>query len=177
MKKFRLLLLDANIVIEISRFSLWKQVIDRCDIHLARTVIEEADFYEDDDGERQPIDLSPYINAKSISVFDLNPSDLNALRNQFEPVYFEKLDPGETESLAYLLKQQDDCLICSADKIVYRVLGNIHCSEQGVSLEEVLSKIGLGRRLDREFTREYREQWTKKGFQERLGGLGMRGTP
>ncbi len=40
MKKFRLLLLDANIVIELFGQGIWDRVIDLCDIHLARTVAE-----------------------------------------------------------------------------------------------------------------------------------------
>jgi hypothetical protein len=173
-KKFRLLLLDANIVIEISRHGLWDQIIARCDIHLARTVVDEAHFYPDANGDQQPIDLTTHINANAITVFDLKPSDLAGLRAQFDAGYFEKLDPGETESLAYLLQQGEACQICSADKIVYRVLGNMHRAEQGVSLEEVLNQIGLGRKLGREFSREYREQWTQKGFQEGLGGMGAK---
>lgn len=175
MKKFRLLLLDANIVIEISRHGLWDQIIARCEIHLARTVVDEAHFYFDANDDQQPIDLMPHINASGITVFDLKPSDLAGLRAQFDAGYFEKLDPGETESLAYLLAQGEECQICSADKIVYRVLGNMHRADQGVSLEEVLTQIGLGRKLGREFSREYREQWTQKGFQEGLGGMGMKG--
>ena len=38
-KKFRLLLLDANVVTEMARHSLWGQVIGLCEVHLARTVI------------------------------------------------------------------------------------------------------------------------------------------
>jgi hypothetical protein len=173
-KKFRLLLLDANVVIEISRHDLWDQVVAKCDIHLAQTVIDEAQFYDDDNGRRHYIDLSPYISAKTIQPVELTPSQMAGFRAQFSPVYFEKLDPGETESLAYLLGQSEECLICSADKIVYRVLGCLSRSEQGVSLDEVLGQVGLGRRLGREFTKAYREEWTKKGFQEGLTGLGIR---
>lgn len=175
MKKFRLLLLDANIVIEISRHGLWDQIVARCDVHLARTVIEEAHFFLDANGDRQAIDLTPYINAGSITAFDLTPSDLAQFRVKFDPVYFEKLDPGETESLAYLLRQSEDCRICSADKIIFRVLGNIDRAAQGVSLAEVLTQIGLDRPLAREFSRDYRERWTQKGFEEGLGGMGMQG--
>jgi len=176
-KKFRLLLLDANIVIEISRHGLWDQIIARCDIHLARTVVDESHFYLDTNGDQQPIDLTAYTNAKSITVFDLTPSDLVALRAKFDPVYFEKLDPGETESLGHLLRQPEECQICSADAIVFRVLGNLGRSDQGVSLEEMLNAIGLGRQLVWKFTRSFREHWTKKGFQEGLGGMGLKGTP
>jgi hypothetical protein len=174
-KKFRLLLLDANIVIEIARHGVWDQFVARCDVHLARTVIDEAQFFVDVNGDRQQIDLAPLINAKTITVFDLAPSELTGLRAKFDPVYFEKLDAGETESLGYLLKQADECQICSADKIVYRVLGNLRRAEQGVSLEEVLNLIGLGRKLGREFSKAYRDEWTQKGFREGLGGIGAIG--
>ncbi len=176
MKKFSLLLLDANVVIEISRQGIWSQVVSRCEIQLAQTVLDEAQFYDDDEGERHYIDLSPHIAANAIKVVSLAPSQLGSFLAQFDPVYLEKMDAGETESLAYLLEQSNQCRICSADKITYRVLGSLGRSDQGVSLEEVLGKIGLGRRLAREFTREYREQWTRKGFDEGLTGLGRRPT-
>jgi hypothetical protein len=176
-KKFRLLLLDANVVIEISRHGLWDKIVAACEIHLARTVVEEAQFFHDANGDRREIDLGPFVNAKTITIFDLTPSDLAAFRAKFDPVYFEKLDPGETESLGYLLRQSDECKMCSAEKIVYRVLGNLGRPEQGVSLEEVLNQVGLGRKLQRQFTRACREEWTQKGFQEGLGGMGMRGKP
>jgi len=175
-KKLRLLLLDANVVIEISRHALWDPVVDRCEIHLARTVIDEAVYFLDDDGFQRGIDLRPYIEAGSIKVFDLVPSDLETLRSRFDPTYFEKLDPGETESLAYLLQQHEmSCMISSTDKIVYRILGNLNRAEQGISLEEILKRIGLGRALSREFSRDYRRQWTQRGFEDGLAGMGWRG--
>lgn len=46
MKKFRLLLLDADVVIELFRLGLWDGIVERCDVHLARIVVEdEAQFY------------------------------------------------------------------------------------------------------------------------------------
>ncbi len=177
MKKFRLLLLDANVVIEISRHGLWDQLVTQCDIHLARTVIDEAQFFDDDEGNRHYIDLAPHLDAKTITEFSLPPSQLASFRATFDPVYFEKLDPGETESLAYLLDQPRECRICSADKIIYRVLGNIARPEQGISLDEILAQIGLRRKLPDKFTRAFREKWTKMGFQEGLGGIGSRQTP
>ena len=174
MKKFRLLLLDANVVLEISRHGLWERIVARCDVHLAQTVLDESQFYEDDQGEKHYIDLAPYISSKAITVFDMTPSQMNGFLGEFDPVYLEKLDPGEAVSLAYLLGQSDECRICSADKIVYRVLGGLRRPDQGVSLDEILRQIGLGRKLENEFTKAYREEWTKRGFQEGLTGIGLR---
>jgi len=176
MKKFRLLLLDANVVIELFKRGVWDRLVEACDIHLASTVVSaEAHFYEDDEGVRHDFDLEPYRRDGKVTVFDIAPSELTTFRATFDPTYFEKLDPGETESLAYLVNSKEECLICSADRIVYRVLGNLNRGEQGVSLEEILQKTGLARPLPRQFTRAFREEWTKKGFQEKLGGTGHRG--
>jgi hypothetical protein len=173
MKRFRLLLLDANIVIELFRQGIWDRVVEVCGVHLSRTVAEiEAHFYEDEDGEKQYFDLAPDAQAGRITVFDMLPSDLEEFRSCFDPSYFERLDAGEAESLAFLLNSGDPCLICSADSIVYKVLGNLDRAEQGISLEEVLQQTGLGRSLAWQFTKGFRETWTRKGFQEGLGGIG-----
>lgn len=173
MKKFRLLLLDANVVIELFRHSIWDRLVDSCDIHLSRTVAQdEAQFYEDEQGEKQHFDLGQDIAAGKITVFDVLPSELIAFRSQFDITYFERLDTGEAESLAYLMNSSEPCLICSADSIVYKVLGNLHQAEQGVALEEILQQVGLTRQLSWQFTKRFRETWTNKGFQERLGGIG-----
>lgn len=175
MKKFRLLLLDANIVIEISKQHLWKGILSQCDVHLSRTVVDEAAFYTDENGEHCDIDLTPYLSGDDgITVFDVAASEVASLRNRFDPTYFEKLDAGETESLSFLLKQSDQCLICSSDMIVFRVLGNLGLPDQGISLEEILNKVGLARGLARQYTKTFREEWTQKGFRDGLGGIGLR---
>lgn len=55
--KFRLLLLDANVVIRAHIEGVWTQLIDRCEICLAQTVIDECQFYDGKDGNRYEIDL------------------------------------------------------------------------------------------------------------------------
>jgi hypothetical protein len=39
MKKFKLLLLDTNVVIKLFELDLWQNLIERCEIWLAGTVI------------------------------------------------------------------------------------------------------------------------------------------
>jgi hypothetical protein len=174
-KKFKLLLLDAVVVIELFSLGLWDRIVDLCEIHLARTIVDvEAQFYLDEDGEKHYFDLPAYEKTNKIHVFDVGISDLKAFRGCFDSVYLEKLDPGETESLAYLLNMQEDCLICSADKIVFRVLGSLGRGEEGISLEEILRNAGLAGQLRFHFSKAYREKWTNKGFQEGLHGIGRK---
>ena len=103
MKKFKLLLLDTNVVIKAFELNLWQNLIERCDIWLADSVIQEAVFFTTDDGIQHSIDLSQDINENRITKFELQPSELAEFRRLFDPSYFEKLDDGETESLAFLI--------------------------------------------------------------------------
>ena len=174
MKKLRFLLLDANIVIKLFEFGLWNSVLDKSEILLARTVVEkEAEFFFVDD-EQHAIVLADDIAANRISVVDVASTDVKKFVDRFDPTYFEKLDPGEAESLAYLDGSDDPCLICSSDAIVFRVLAQLDRAEQGISLEEVLQQIGLGRDVTQQFTKAFRLKWTKTGAEEKIRGIGMK---
>jgi hypothetical protein len=174
-KKFKLLLLDANIVIKAFELGLWQKLIERSDIWIASTVIQEAEFFTSEYRASHAIDLGADLKEHRISRFEVSLSELLAFRNLFDPGYLEKLDDGETESLAFLLKSSEHCLICSADKIVYRILGNLKRSDQAISLEEILQQVGLGIPLEKQFTKSFRLEWSAKGFQEGLGGFGYTG--
>lgn len=175
MKKFRLLLLDANVVIYLFEIGLWDELVERCEVLLSRIVAErEAQFFEKDDGEKVYFDLQSYIADNRVTVIDASVADIKAFRDLFDPVYLPRLDDGESESLAYLIKSPDKCLICSADAIVFRVLALLNRIEQGLSLEEILGEIGLNRSVPWGFSKQFREHWTKRGQQERVRGIGLR---
>jgi hypothetical protein len=174
MKKFSLLLLDANVVIELCRQGLWDRVLEPCEILLARTVFEEASFYFDDNGDQVPLTLEEDERASRIRIVEVPAAEVVAFKRQFTELVAGDIDDGEAESLAYVCSQQAEHLICSADKIVFRVLGALGRGEQGVSLDEILGKCGLSRKLAEEFGRKYRESWTRRGAEEMLQGRALR---
>jgi hypothetical protein len=47
-----------------------------------------------------------------------------------------------------LVNQQQTFYISSEDGIVDKTLDNLNLGDQGISLEEILQKCGLGRRID-----------------------------
>lgn len=174
MKKLRFLLLDANIIIKLHELGIWAQVVDRCDVLIARTVAEhEAKYYHDGNADHL-IDLSSDIAAQRIGVVEMDAVQLKSFLDRFDPVYFGEMDPGETESLAYLVSSPDPCLICSSDAIVFRILGCLKLIGQGLSLETILQQIGLGRSLAYQYTERFREYWTKRGRQDGMNGIGLR---
>jgi len=168
-KKFRLLLLDANVVINLFQMDLWDRLLERCDVHLSRTIAStEAHFFEDDQGERHDFDLSGYEASGAITVFDVSLGQNAELTRHFGPAYLERFDPGEREALAHLVTSSEPYIICSADSIVFKVLGFLTRAEQGISLEEILQQTGFGRPMPWQFRRAFREKYTREGFRDRL---------
>lgn len=173
MSKLKLLILDACVVIQLHEIGRWEEIVKRCDVHLSAIVAKREVRYDDSNGVT--IDLSPLIQSGNITMFAVEEADVEIFRRQFDADYLGVLDDGEAESLAYLFSNKQDFLISSADRIVYRVLGNLHRTEQGISLEEILSRLGAtAGGLPRQYTKAFREQWSQTGFQERIRGIGFR---
>lgn len=156
-----------------SRSGAWQQFAASARIQIARTVLGEAHYFENERGERVDFDLNVYVTAGVVDVVEVGLRELEGFLDQFDPSYAEKLDPGETESLAYLMKAPRETRICSADAIVFRVLGNLDRGEQGLSLEE-LDEVGLGRKLPSQFGRKFRSDYTAKGVAEWMQGRGAK---
>ena len=144
--KFRLLLLDADIIIETFGYGIWDNLIEFCGVYVSRIVANEAQFWMDDEGEKHYCDLDKYAALGKIQIVEAKPSDLSALLSYFD--------------------------------VTYRVLGRLHKGEQGISLEEVLQQVGLGRPLSkRACSKTYREHWTHMGAQDAIQGLGSTTDP
>jgi len=173
MKKFPLLLLDANVIIYLHELELWDKFVCACEVTLTRTILNEAKRFSREDADYL-IDLSEYEQDGRISVIDLNVADLHQFKALFSPGYLERLDDGEAESLAYLHNDPADWIISSGDSIVYKVLAQLNCVNQGLSLEEILGQTGLGRRVSWPYSKDFREHWTKKGQEEMIKGMGLK---
>ena len=175
MPKLKLLILDANVVIYLHQIGLWQAVLERCEVYLSSIVIDdEVQHYEGTEYD-EVIDLSPDIAAGRVQRFDVPVAEVKIFRGQFDPAYRGELDPGEEESLAYMLQATESFVISSGDAIVYRILGNVSRGDSGLSLEEILQKIGIGRSgLPWQYTKTFREKYTKIGQHDFLQGRGRK---
>jgi hypothetical protein len=61
MPRLKLVMLDANVIIKLHELELWDKLVASIDIHLAQTVIGEAQFWFNSAGERQEIDLRSVV--------------------------------------------------------------------------------------------------------------------
>jgi hypothetical protein len=172
MKKFPFLLLDAGPIIKLFELGIWDVFIKRCDVTVARTVAQEA-IYTSLEYEDIPINLDSYEQNKLINIIDVELTKIKDFNEIFDIQYKCIIDPGEKESLAYLYYDcPPDFMICSADHAVFRVLGLLCRSSQGISLEEVLNKIGLQQHLENHYTKYFREKHTKAGETDSLQNRG-----
>lgn len=170
--KFRLLLLDANVVIYLHELGLWDKFTDSCDVTLTRTVVDEVKYYSAEEGIQYRIDLEPDVRDGRINCVDVPVDRVQKFIESFGPSYIDRLDPGESESLAYLFNSSEEWLICSADEIVFRALGLLQRVEQGISLEEILQKTGLVRSdLAGRYSKQFRLNVTKKGQIDHITGF------
>jgi hypothetical protein len=145
-------------------------------VHLSRIVAEKEVLFEpgDEADYGKEIVLAAEISSAKVHLFDVTPNELTSFREQFDPLYFGDLDDGEAESLCHMMKQLADFLISSGDAIVYRVLGNLGRSRQGISMEEILQKIGLGRKVEWPYSKAFREKYTRHGETDKIQGRGKK---
>ena len=87
MKKSRLLILDANIVLELSRTGLWESFTEKYEVFVSAIVAEESQFFEDESG-RQYIDLSDLIESGLITILEAPVAEVKAFCERFGPDYF-----------------------------------------------------------------------------------------
>jgi hypothetical protein len=175
MKKYRLLLLDANIVIRLFELELWERFIDHCEVIIARTVAEHEALYFIKENQYKQINLDDYENNKLIRIVDVPIATIKNFKNKFDPTWFDRIDPGEAESLAFLEESSEEHHICSGDAIVYRVLACLDREEQGISLEEVLDSIGLSKRkLGHQYTKAFRKKCSDDGSLAQIQGRGLK---
>jgi len=162
MKKFQFLLLDAGPIIKLFQLGIWDEFITRCDVTVSRTVAEEA-RYASREFEDICIELESYEAQKRIAVVDTELSNIKAFHEKFGLTYRAIIHAGELEILAFMLGSSENWRVCAADKAVFRVLGMLGRGEQGISLEEVLRQIGLYRDLESQYTKRFREKFTRIG--------------
>lgn len=172
MSKSKLLVLDTNVIIFLLARGIWDKLVEACDVYLAKTIVDETQFYDDENGTRHYVDLSC---EKRVYVFDVPMAEVSSFLQQFEPIYADQLDPGELEALAFLFSSSETYMICSGDAIVYRTLGRLNRPDQGISLEELLPQIGLSQsNLPYPQTQKFRKYYSQEGFKDSLSGIGLR---
>jgi hypothetical protein len=170
-KKFQFLLLDAGPIIKLFSLGIWDEFIGRCDVNVSRIIAEDQALYTEDGLKH--IDLAPYDQQGRIKVLDINASAVKAFYDESGLLRKYDVHDGEKETLAFLCTSSENWRVCSADRVVFTILGRVNRANQGISLEEILEAIGIGlgskwkgltaKDKDWKYTKNFREKHTRTG--------------
>ena len=167
MKRFPFLLLDAGPIIKLFELGIWDNFIEKCGVTISRTVANEAKWASQE-FEDICIDLESYGEQELIKIIDVDLAIIKNFYDGFNLQHKAEIHGGERETLAFLCNSSKDWRVCAADCAVFRVLGLLGKSDRGISLEEVLKKIGLQQKLEWEYTKKFCEKWAHIGQRESI---------
>jgi hypothetical protein len=174
MKKFPFLLLDAGPIIKLFELGIWDKFIKRYNVTIARTVVEQS-IYRGEADSRDFIEYSfeEVAGQGLFRIIDVTPTKVKEFIDKFDISSKYAFEEGEDETLAYWFFQAKEHQVCSSDGAVFSILGYLGRDEQGVSLEEVLKKMGLSRQLEWKYTERFRHKYTKMGQIDAVQGQGF----
>jgi hypothetical protein len=164
-------LLDAGPIIKLFSMGIWDDFIRCCDATISRIVADNEVLYTEDGTKR--IVLNPYEEQDLIRVLDIETSTVKTFHDKLDRLRTIDIHPGEEELLAFLCSSSEDWLVCASDGAVFRILGILGRSEQGISLEEILKEIGLYKNLEWQYTKKFRERYTRFGQKDFIQDRGV----
>lgn len=139
-------ILDAMIVIEAHALEIWDSLIDKIDAIIPSTVIQDEAFYFDTKktGKRGPILISQSVSSGKVAEMAATGTELRRLQNILDYATLQGLHPGEREALAIINSDSTEgTFFCTADGAAIRALALLGHRESGISLETLLTKVGL----------------------------------
>ena len=131
----RLLLLDADVIIDLHTLDLFEKVSKSYNICLTRNVFEEARYYKKG-GAKIAIDI------KDVTI--IGDVDLEGLRKVKREAKEARLgiDPGESTSIAYLLQAEEEITFCTCDQAAIKLIAYMELEQKSISLEKTLRTAG-----------------------------------
>lgn len=173
--KPRCVLLDANIVIKAHKLEIWAELRDRYELILPSiVVIDEARYFQSSRRSTKSIKLGEQITRGEVHQLMATAEEYAELYKIFDSVFLQALDPGETEALALLqANRTPDAFFCTSDAPAIKALAMLGLSQQGISMEMLMSKVGLAKRLELQFTEDFFKRNIRQGQTARITGEGL----
>lgn len=167
-----LLLLDADVIIDLHKLGLWKQITKSHKASIPSIVLHKEVYYYEDENGRHHIDLE---NEAGVTFSELSCSaqELLIFKEKFDRIFQEELHNGEKEALA-LLQKQEDLLLCTCDYAAIKALALLDLAEQGISFESLLKKSGMNKKLEYKHTEKRFKKYLTEGSIMRMQERGLK---
>jgi len=155
----RLIIPDADVVIDLHKLGAWESFIETYQVHIAEYVLtEEVLFYpasrtclspEPDDyyEEKRPINLADDIEAGKVIRIDPSASELHAIEEEAKRYGAPDIDDGEKHTIAAVHGDESGLIACLKDKAAIEYAGLIGLAERCISIEAALNNCGLTKTL------------------------------
>jgi hypothetical protein len=152
----KLLLLDADVVIDLHSFGLFEKVSKAYHINLTKKIFDEAKFYPKGN-HLLPIDLKDKVTV----IEEINVEYLRTVNEEAREAKLA-IDSGEATLIAFMLQSSDEIFFCTCDKAAIKLVSYLNLERKAMSVETLLKDIGHSKRL----LPRHREQEFKTGIEE-----------
>lgn len=163
-----LLLLDADVIIDLHKLGLWKQITKSHKVSIPSIVLHKEVYYYEDENGHHHIDLEREAGV-TFSDLSCSAQELLGFKERFDRVFQEELHDGEKEALV-LLQKQEDLLLCTCDHAAIKALALLDLSAQGISFEGLLKKSGMNKKLEYKHTEKRFKNILSEGNIMRIHG-------
>ena len=136
----KLLLLDADVVIDLHTLGVFDRISRGFDIHITKTVLDEAQYFKSG-GTKTRI----HIRDRVTVIEDVTLGYLQAVREEATEARLG-IDPGELEAIACLMQEDEGLLFCTCDRAAIKLLAFMNLEGRSVSFEKVLRSTGYQKR-------------------------------
>ena len=164
----KLIILDANVIIELFSLGIFDALIGRYSIQLPKTIKDESLFHYDQYGVEVQINWEPYISSGRVQEVGASDKEFGDLFKKLKDDFYRGIDAGELEAIALICSQDnEDLYFCSGDLPALKVMAVLGKGGQAVSLEALLQKAGMSRTLKHQFSEKRKTQEIAKAFSEK----------
>jgi len=132
----RLLLLDADVIIDLHTLGLFERIIKTYDVFVTRTVLGEAQYFKKE-GRREGVNISDRVTV----IDDVELDSLEKVQNEAKEARLG-IDPGELESIAYLSTAEEEVMFCTCDKAAIKLISYMVLETKSISLEKAVRGAG-----------------------------------
>jgi hypothetical protein len=152
-KKPKLLLLDADVIVFANQYGVWTELKKSYEVYAPSIVIEEAKFFETENVSkgveqrvRVKIDLKAEERAGQIARKEASALDIKETFKDFDSSFLAALQDGEKEGIAVLKGESDSGLVfCTGDTAAIQAIGMLDLSNACISFEKMLELAGLSK--------------------------------
>ncbi len=139
-----LILLDANVIIELYRLGVWSQILVQCKVFTTDYIAHNESLFYSVSNTHVPIEIDKYIDNGDLTIIEATAEDIGALESVFSDDFLESIHDGEKEALALIAAgKHQDSIFCTADGPAIKALVMLNKGQNGISLEELLARNGF----------------------------------